>query len=183
MDLLSTLVLAHLFADFPLQTDALARYKRRSLYGVLLHVLIYIFVTGLLIANPLKSWPLLLGLGAVHFVIDAAKSYLCHYFREGTVFIIDQCLHFFSMIVAALLAHWYWQSPPVGLVPQKWLPYALVAALLPALTVAYWIWDKSHSHHIRRHHLLNHFYRRALVIEQRFGLAVLGLVLFLLACS
>lgn len=175
------LLLAHLFADFPLQTDALARYKKRHLLGVLLHVMIYTFVTAILIADRFHYWPLILGLGVAHFTIDASKRrlYRCH--SESVAFVLDQILHLLSMIVAVILAQWWWPQTPMGLVPTEWLPYALFAASLPALIVAYWIWASSAGRQFTgRYQWLNHFYRRALIIEQRFGLAIMCLTFWLL---
>ena len=36
MELMATLVLAHLLADFPLQSNAIAAAKAKSLYGLLI---------------------------------------------------------------------------------------------------------------------------------------------------
>ncbi|NJO07801.1 MAG: DUF3307 domain-containing protein, partial [Chloroflexaceae bacterium] len=71
MHLLITLLLAHLFADFPLQTNRLARLKRTSLKGVLIHVLIYMVVTAFSVAiSHLHFWTTGSSVSvAVHFVI------------------------------------------------------------------------------------------------------------------
>jgi len=184
VNLLLNLLLAHLFADFPLQTDALARYKHKHLMGVLLHVLIYTFVTAIMIAEWTKYWPLVVGLGTLHFVIDAMKPYLYKQFDESIKFGIDQFLHLVSMIFGTVMAHWWWDPTPLGSVPSEWLPYALFAALLPAFIVAYWIWANDTGYkYRRRYQWLNSFYRRALMIEQRFGLAVMGLTIWFLVRS
>lgn len=184
MNLLLNLLLAHLFADFPLQTDALARYKHKHLMGVLLHVLIYTIVTAFMIAEWREYWPLVICLGILHFVIDAGKPHLCRRIEESKAFVVDQLLHLMTMACGTIAAHWWWQSAPTGRVPAEWLPYALVAASLPALIVAYWIWANSTGYkYLTRYHWLNQFYRRALMIEQRFGLAVMGLTIWLLVRS
>lgn len=49
MNLLMTLLLAHLFADFPLQSNSLARLKETRIMGVFLHVLVHVAVTACLL--------------------------------------------------------------------------------------------------------------------------------------
>lgn len=78
MHLLTTLLLAHLLADFPLQTNALAKLKRASLTGVFIHVLIYVLITTLVMREPARYWALIGGLGGVHFLIDSIKMRYTH---------------------------------------------------------------------------------------------------------
>ena len=184
MHLFFNLLLAHLFADFPLQTDALARYKSKHLMGVVLHVMIYMVVTSLMISDVKRYWPLLASLGIAHFLIDVAKPYLCKHLAENRAFVLDQCLHMVTMLGAAAIAQWWWDPAPRGAVPDPWLPYALLAASLPAFIVAYWIWAHSNGHeYLKRYQWQQQFYRRALMIEQRFGLIVIALTIWVLVRS
>ena len=73
MDLLATLLLAHLIADFPLQTNGLYRLKRRHWAGVLLHAAIHCLITAILIKDPFTHWSALVVLFSLHVVIDWVK--------------------------------------------------------------------------------------------------------------
>jgi hypothetical protein len=180
MQLFLTLLLAHLFADFPLQTNALARFKSNHLAGVLLHAVIYTIVTALLVSQWQAYWPLVVGLGLIHFAIDATKPLIGTKIDEVRAFLVDQCLHLATMIGATYCAYHWWDPTPMGIVPYRWLPAALAAAFLPALMVGYWVWATSSGcAYVRRNAWLHHFYSRALVIEQRFGLVVLGVIFWM----
>ncbi len=177
MQLFLTLLLAHLFADFPLQSNTLVRLKSSHLAGVLLHALIYTIVTALLIDQWLAYWPLVVGIGLTHFAIDATKPLIGTKIDEVRAFLVDQCLHLATMIGATYVAYQWWNPVPLGIVPYHWLPTALFAAFLPALIVGYWVWATSSGcAYVKRNVWLHHFYSRALVIEQRFGLVVLGVI-------
>jgi hypothetical protein len=142
MQLLTTLLLAHLFADFPLQTNGLAKLKKESLLGVFLHVLVYVIITALFLADPLRYWELIGALGIVHFLIDALKTRYKQTF-EPYYFVFDQCLHFLSIAFATYLALLYYQQPPATIVPFGVVTVALVCALLLALMVFCWVWVNS----------------------------------------
>ncbi|MCI0398497.1 MAG: DUF3307 domain-containing protein, partial [Chloroflexi bacterium] len=73
MDTLATLLLAHLIADFPLQTNRIYALKIRSNAGIALHVGIHLAVTILLLKNALADWLLLLILAVSHFTLDWLK--------------------------------------------------------------------------------------------------------------
>jgi hypothetical protein len=178
MNLLLTLLLAHLFADFPLQNDRIARLKMHSLKGVLLHVLIYAAVTGLLLQQPFRYWPLVLGLGTIHFIIDAVKVV---YKTKHVViyFLVDQALHFISMAVAAYLAYQYWPTAPAGVLPDDLLYIALLCAFVPAFIVLGWVWANELSDEaVQANSLLQWVKHQALAFEQNVGLALIILVFF-----
>jgi len=181
MQLFFTLILAHLFADFPLQSNALAQLKKCHLAGVLIHVAIYTAVTALLLDNRLQYWPLIAGLGLIHFLIDAAKMRFSRG-NEGTfAFLLDQLFHLTSMIVATYLAHYFWTPAPQGILPTDWLLRALPAAFIPAAMVCCWIWTTSSGKpYLQQSSLLRWINERMLLMEQRFGLVVIGGVLWLL---
>lgn len=175
MNLLITLLIAHLFADFPLQTNALAQLKERSWYGVLLHVLVHIIVTALLIHDSLYYWPLLLGIGFVHFVIDGFK--LLWSAKKGVVyFLIDQILHVITLVIAAYLVQQEWTTTPVSILSPEWLFPILSGAFVPAVMVLLWIWTNSLSHEFLSRSSLRHWAKHQILsIEQGIGI---GLFLF-----
>lgn len=176
MQLLTTLLLAHLFADFPLQTNGLAKLKRESLTGVFLHVLVYVTITALFLAHPLRYWALIGGLGGVHFLIDALKTRYKQTF-EPYYFVFDQCLHLLSMAVATYLALRYYHQPPTSIVPFGVVTIALVCALLLALMVFCWVWVNSLAEErIQSHFLLTWAKHQMLELEQRIGLVLIGFV-------
>ncbi len=182
MQLFFTLILAHLFADFPLQNNAIAKLKKYHLSGVFIHVAIYTAVTALLLENSLQYWPLIVGLGIIHFLIDAAKIR----FQQGNdgilAFLVDQLLHLTSMIVATYLADYFWTPAPQGILPTDRLLVALLAAFIPAAMVCCWIWTTSAgSSYLQQSSLLRWVNQRILLVEQRFGLVVVGVVIWLLA--
>jgi len=182
MQLLFTLILAHLFADFPLQSNALARLKKYHLTGVLLHVAIYMAVTALLLENLLVYWPLVAGLGAVHFLIDGAKMRFAQGKDGPLAFLIDQSLHLVSMVAAAYLAQQLWTPAPQGILPCNWLHLVLLAACIPAAMVYFWVWtDSSGRVHLHHSRWLRWIHQRVLLVEQRFGLVLVGVVIWLLA--
>ena len=176
MHLLTTLLLAHLFADFPLQTNGLAKLKKESLTGVFLHVLVYMTITALFLAHPLHYWALIMGLGIVHFLIDALKTLYKQTF-EPYYFVFDQCLHLVSIAVATLIALRYYRQPPTSIVPFGVVTIALVCALLLALMVFCWVWVNSLTEErVQSHFLLNWAKHQMLELEQRIGLVLIGFV-------
>ncbi len=176
MNLLLTLLIAHLFADFPLQTNALARLKEKYWLGVFLHVLVHIAVMALLLDQPNRYLTLLLGVGAVHFLIDAIK--LLYPGAKGIAyFLLDQALHVATLWLAAVWAQRLWQPAPVGILPDTWLPPLLLGALIPAGMVLFWLWANSLSQeYTARFYLLDWAKDQLLAVEQRIGLLLLAFV-------
>ncbi len=176
MHLLTTLLLAHLFADFPLQTNGLAKLKKESLTGVFLHVLVYVAITTLFLVHPLDYWALIVGLGIVHFCIDALKIRYKQTF-EPYYFVFDQCLHFLSIALASYLALIYYYPPPTSIVPLGVAIIALVCAFLLAFMVFCWVWVNSLTEErVQSHFLLNWAKHQMLELEQRIGLVLIGFV-------
>lgn len=174
--LLLTLFIAHLFADFPLQTNSLAELKERCWQGVLLHVLVHMIVTVLLLGNSWHSWPLIFGLGAAHFVIDALKL-ICPGKKGVLYFLVDQLLHFLTIVIAVYVAQHVWHSFPVGILPDQWLFSVLIAALIPALMVLFWVWTNTlNQEYVAQVTLLQWTKQQLLGLEQRIGLAIMGVV-------
>lgn len=127
MDLLATLLLGHLIADFPLQTDWVFRLKKRHIAGVALHAVIHVGATAMLIQHPLHNWPILASLGLAHFVTDWLKLRFAGG-PQAPGYVIDQGVH---LGVILLVARWAPQT--VGLLPA-WILYpTLLIATAPLI--------------------------------------------------
>lgn len=97
------LLLAHLIADYPLQTKWMVKAKNH-LPGLTLHVAIHYVVLFLLSGNAYPFiWPYLVVLALIHFSIDFIKSRV--YFRRPDLVIIpyflDQVFHVTSLVLVA----------------------------------------------------------------------------------
>ena len=176
MNLLLTLLIAHLFADFPLQTNTLARLKEKHWFGVLLHVMVHMAVMALLLDKSNRYWALLLGIGVVHFVIDVIK--LLYPGAKGIAyFLLDQALHVTTLWLASIWAQRIWQPAPVGILPDAWLLPLVLGASIPASMVLLWLWANSLSQEkADRFYLVDWAKYRLLVVEQRIGLLLLAFV-------
>lgn len=133
MTLFFTLLLAHLIADFPLQTNRIFAMKLKSSKGIAIHVLIHLFVTAVLIRDPLSHLPLLLVLGTTHFFIDWFKL------RQTTVrqvpgFLVDQALHLGVLIILTII---FPTVQPV--LSGAWLYVALFYAFIPPIIMVIWL--------------------------------------------
>ena len=115
--------MAHLFADFYMQSENLCKGKQRSLFKsrhIYLHALI-VFITsiGLTFTNGFILYAA--GIAVLHFGIDAAKSlverYLIKthnlpeegYYTRPLLFFTDQVLH---LLVIYLATFFYWKHHP-----------------------------------------------------------------------
>ena len=118
MELFLCLMLAHLLADFVLQTNKMCKNKSekkwRSLY--LYGHMVVVFGLSWLAAWDLGFWWCALTIGVTHWAIDLWKSY-----REENVtwFVVDQMLHVGIIAGAAVLwcadAEW---SVPFDIAPK-----------------------------------------------------------------
>ena len=178
MHLLMTLLLAHLLADFPLQTNTLATRKATHGDGVFYHALIHILVTALLLHNSHIYWSLPVGIGVAHFIIDAYK--LWRPVKQSVrYFVLDQCLHGLSLAIAALLALQLWQPAPRSILPDVWLIILLGGATVPAGLVLLWVWANTlTAARLKRLNLLYWAKPRLLFVEQQIGLFIIGVVLW-----
>lgn len=134
MNLTAALLLGHLIADFPLQTNWIYQLKMKSWVGVLLHSLIHIIVTACLIQPISALIPLLLILGVIHFLTDFIKVCIpVKYQTPG--FIIDQCIH----IVVLLLLSWFWQNKLYSTLSMALLKPLLIYHSVLGLFVFVWV--------------------------------------------
>ncbi|MFZ5518259.1 MAG: DUF3307 domain-containing protein [Candidatus Zhuqueibacterota bacterium] len=94
------LILAHLIADFPLQSDKIYAIRLKHKWGVLLHVGIY-FITNLVVAFPFLSfkqfWFAILFLAITHLIEDWTKIALTRKALQDSIvlFFVDQFIHIF----------------------------------------------------------------------------------------
>jgi len=111
--ILAYLILSHLLGDFVFQPSKLVVWKMKSIYGILVHVLVHITVMTLLLLPLIICGNLwLLGLIAiinlVHFIVDQAKiSYDLKHDIKVIPFVIDQLLHFTTILVGILITNHY----------------------------------------------------------------------------
>jgi hypothetical protein len=134
MTLFATLLLAHLIADFPLQSNFVFRLKTRSPAGLLLHVGLHLLILCLLLVDPWRYWPALLFLGVSHYTIDWLKVKRPSS-PEWPAFLLDQAAH---IAVLAIIALW---QPNMILQPMPdWLLWlGLAGTMLSALAMFGWI--------------------------------------------
>jgi hypothetical protein len=107
------LLLAHLIADFPLQTDAVFAVKKDQRWGVILHATIF-GLTAVLLTRPYlnhtEMWLGLVFLWSGHIAIDKTKLVLSG--RGGRdhlgYFLIDQALHIGAIALWCL----FWKGFP-----------------------------------------------------------------------
>ena len=108
-----TLLLAHLIADYPLQSSWMVRAKR-TLGGLTLHVAIHIVVMLILVGPALPQvWLPLAAIALVHFALDAGKIVVIRWRPHWVVssYLADQALH---MITLWLASAWIAQHTPAA---------------------------------------------------------------------
>ncbi len=109
--MLYLLLVAHLLGDYLFQWDALARWKYRSVWGVVAHGGI-VTVTTLICAALVDPawWPYALLIGVLHTVIDVVRAIILHPQSPTSAWLLlllDQALHL-GIIVGLVL----WTAAP-----------------------------------------------------------------------
>jgi len=123
---LTSLLLGHLLADFPLQTNGIYKLKQKGLIGHIPHVLIHMIISLVLLPGLIQRFSLLLLLGTGHLIIDVLKPYW-GFERTSRAFIFDQGLHALFLLIIARLAK---DLSPI--LPLYILGFLLFVALVPA---------------------------------------------------
>ena len=103
--ILIKLLLAHLIGDFFLQPTSWVKQKEVEKLNspkLYLHVLIHIGLLFLILWD-VTMWPLILIIGASHFVIDALKLLCQKKKSKRFLFFLDQVLH----ILVIVLVYWF----------------------------------------------------------------------------
>ena len=134
LSLFTTLLLAHLLGDFPLQTDKIYALKLKGGLHILPHIFVHVLVTGLLLNDWRTSWPLLLALGVIHFGIDWFKVAV-PLVSPDVDFIIDQAMHLATLF---LLASWMPFVTP--LLPMNVTLWGAALSLIPAVMMFGWVY-------------------------------------------
>jgi hypothetical protein len=120
-----TLLLCHLIADYPLQTDAMVQAKKR-LPGLTLHVAVHlvtmlVIVLGIARMEWRTALPAILAVTVFHFAIDVWKNVLSklrpHWVISG--YLQDQVLHVASLL---FVADWL-TGVEMFAVPATWVIY------------------------------------------------------------
>lgn len=98
------LIIWHLVWDFLLQTSKLVAYKKKSIYGIMLHSLIIWLAQSLLLLPYLTSLKVIVtvtSIAVIHFIIDFSKIKLNIKSKYPIIpFSIDQLAHFSILIWA-----------------------------------------------------------------------------------
>jgi hypothetical protein len=163
MATVTVLYLAHLIADFPLQTNHIFELKAQGNRGILLHVGIHLLVAAVLIQNAYHYWYVLLLLGGMHFVIDWAKLRL-PWRRQAPGFILDQFAHVASVLLLAGL----WPDAPA--VMPLWLMWlGIVMILVPATLMFLWVWATDLQMDLPENDLVKWACRSLLPLSQKVG--------------
>ena len=108
------MVLGHLLGDYVLQTDGLAQWKSRSIWGTAVHGGV-VTVCAWLCSLPYDAswWPYALLIGGLHTAIDIGRA------KAGrtcarvtlTLFVLDQVLHVLVMVWAVWWSGWLVARP------------------------------------------------------------------------
>lgn len=107
MKIFFRLLLAHLLADFSLQTDFIAKWKKNSFLGVVIHSLVFFIlsilftfseINKLWIQKPIKiyGWGCLILLFLLHIVEDEYRAYNVRHYNINDNFLFflwDQLIH------------------------------------------------------------------------------------------
>lgn len=108
-----SLLLAHLLADFPLQTDSVARYKGKRLLPTLAHATIHYIAAWLCLTLfagtsfiSLRNQFIIAAYLVIHLAIDSVKSWSSGQAKlpdNWVVFVVDQLAHIGVIVVVAAI--------------------------------------------------------------------------------
>jgi Protein of unknown function (DUF3307) len=97
------LIIAHLLADFILQSNRLVAWKMEQFRGVVVHVCIFASVALIILFPYLthwQTWAVIGGISIFHLIVDQTKINIALRYDKYTLpFIADQALHFLSLIL------------------------------------------------------------------------------------
>jgi hypothetical protein len=112
--MLQSIFFAHLLGDYVFQGDRIAAWKSRSAWGVLVHGSIVTVVTWLCsLPFSLTWWPYALIVGAMHTVIDIARTRLASADPTTSLFLflLDQALHALVIVLVVSWSGWIGPRP------------------------------------------------------------------------
>lgn len=120
----AALFLAHVIADYLLQSSWLVANKRRAI-AMAIHISL---VFAAMCLTTLSFSPWFLALTLAHLWIDVVKTFAL---RDGLfAYTLDQLLHVLSIVAVSLLAPQIWPQSPLSDVAQLPLIYMIVAGVL-----------------------------------------------------
>jgi len=181
LNVFATFLLAHLIADFPLQTNMLVRLKKEGPHGIFLHVLVHLVVVALLFHDPFAQWQLFLLLSCMHWVIDWTKIALGSDSVSG--FIFDQVAHIASLAVIVVVASSL-AILPTPILHGKFLYLSIAYAAVLAFMVFIWVWANHQSPEVVSKNFIVRWAQRSMLeFSQRAGLALVGGVFFTIVTS
>lgn len=100
------LLLAHMIADYALQTGRIAEEKAKGWKGLFRHLAIVVLASGFLTAGQFPYWAAwILLLGVLHLLIDQYRTFYIRDLspaRSLAYFVLDQTLHLVTLMVVAL---------------------------------------------------------------------------------
>jgi len=131
--MLYAMILAHLLGDYVLQWGFIARWKARSLVGVLAHGGIVTLVTLACAALVAPAWwPYALLIGLIHTVIDVGRARFLRPAQpswELTWYLLDQAAHLAVILLVVTLSDAPSRSALTGLDQLLTQPKALTYAI------------------------------------------------------
>lgn len=120
------LFLAHLIADYPLQTNRIVEAKKRW-PGLTVHVVIHL-VTMFIIVGAARwvIWPYLIALMIIHFGIDTSKNMISILRPKWVIlpYLLDQAFHILSILFISNLIAQRLGSERLSSTSQ-WIIYAI----------------------------------------------------------
>ena len=125
------LMFGHFLADFTFQTDTINRWKRSSVWGMLVHcgihpvcsaALTWPFLDDVWVDTPfaLKGWACILIVFVTHFIEDQWRVFTIFKYRtpDNTLYFFwDQIVHY--AVIFAVIPEGFKAANPV-LLPEKW---------------------------------------------------------------
>lgn len=156
MDIFWRLVLAHLLADFTLQTDYVNRMKRIKAFGMFIHVMTHAFVSAVIVSDYLYKpwftilnykvygWLALVLLTLVHFLVDEIRVYLIKrlgYMDNTFNFLCDQFAHIYFIFMFSPF-----DFKTASFIPEKWIFIAICLVMVSHfMTVFFYFIEKDIS--------------------------------------
>ncbi|MBK8128968.1 MAG: DUF3307 domain-containing protein [bacterium] len=127
------LLLAHLIADFPLQTNRIYILKTQGNKGLLFACPHPYADGGGAGAPAVADIPLFVVLGAIHFVVDWLKLNKPAV-KQTPGFLLDQLAHVLTILLLTI-----WQPHLASILPLWVISLGIVWALIPALLTSLWV--------------------------------------------
>ncbi|MFN2196937.1 MAG: DUF3307 domain-containing protein [Anaerolineales bacterium] len=140
------LILAHLLADFPLQTNLLYELKRSTTAGLWLHSGMHAVTAFLLTGLRWDLWYVWLFLLVSHALTDWVKLN-SKIKKQWVSFLVDQTVHILVMVLIAR-----WQPTLTSALPRGILYPAFALAWLPAILMFLWVYADEVVHDLAQTH-------------------------------